>query len=135
MRTPPAPPACTVRPTPWCVYEGRSPRFRRPLHVTRAILPIAKRAVLADEQIEVRPLLVGELEEHLLALGILEALAVALEELVRAALASDPDEQRPRIVDALAELLGASREEAARRALEEEKRRPCLELRIAGRQL
>ena len=45
-------------------------------------------------------LLVGELEEDLLAFGVLEPLAVALEELVRAALALDADEQRLLIVDA-----------------------------------
>ena len=43
-------------------------------------------------------LLVGELEEDALALGLLEALAVFLEELVRAALAADADEQRAAIV-------------------------------------
>jgi hypothetical protein len=55
--------------------------------------------VLADEQVQVLALLVGELEENPLALGLLEPLAVALEELVRAALAADADEQRgaPRI--------------------------------------
>ena len=38
--------------------------------------------------------LVGKLQEDLLAFGVLEPLAVALEELVRAALALDADEQR-----------------------------------------
>ena len=54
----------------------------------------------------------GELEEDLLALGVFEALAVFLEELVRAALALDADEQRLQVVDALAQLLGALGEEA-----------------------
>ena len=70
-----------------------------------AALPLAQRAVLADQQVEVRALFVGELEEDLLAFGVLEPLAVALEELVRAALALDADEQRLLIVDALAQLL------------------------------
>src|SRR6266567_7482457 len=79
--------------------------------------------------------LVGELEEHLLALGVLEPLAVLLEELVRAALALDADEQRLLIVHALAELLGAFGEQAAGGALEEQEGRPRLEIRIAGDQL
>ena len=80
-------------------------------------------------------LFVGELEEDPLAFGILEPLAVAFEELVRAALALDADEQGLLIVHALRQLLGAGREQAARGALEEEKRRPRLELRILREQL
>ena len=93
----------------------------------------ASGAVLADQQIEVLALLVGELEEDLLAFGVLEPLAVSLEELVRAALALDADEQRLLIVDAVAQLLGALGEQAVGRALEEQERRPRLELRIAAR--
>ena len=70
-----------------------------------------------------RALLVGELEEDLLAFGVLEPLAVALEELVGAALALDADEQRLLIVDAAAKLLRALGEQPAGRALEKEKRR------------
>ena len=56
--------------------------------------------------------LIGKLQEDLLALGVLEPFAVALEELVRAPLALDPDEQRARIVDAAAaQLLGAGVEQ------------------------
>src|SRR5258708_6137412 len=91
--------------------------------------------MLADQQVEVRLLLVGELEEDLLAFGILEPLAIPLEELVRAALASYADEQRLLVgLDAL-ELLGAGGEQSARRALEKEKRRLRLERRIVGEQL
>ena len=79
------------------------------------------------------PLLVGELQEDLLAFGVLEPLAVALEELVRSALALDADEQRLLIVDAASQLLGAFGEQAVRRALEEQERRPRLELRILRR--
>ena len=82
--------------------RARAPRCRRR---GGARLALAQRAILADQQIEVRALFVGELEEDLLAFGVLEALAVALEELVRAALALDADEQRLLIVDALAQLL------------------------------
>ena len=49
--------------------------------------------VLANQQLEVVALLVGELEEDALAFRFLEPLAVPLEELVRAALAADADEQ------------------------------------------
>ena len=94
-----------------------------------------ERPVFADQQIEMGALLVGELQEDLLALGIFEPLAVALEELVRSALALDADEQRLLVVHALAQLLGALGEEAARGALEEQERRPRLELRIAGEEL
>ena len=77
--------------------------------------PFAQGAVLADQQLEVRALLVGELEEDPLAFGVLEPLAVALEELVRAALALDADEQRLLIVHAAAQLLRAVGEDAVRR--------------------
>src|SRR5262249_24436781 len=94
-------------------------------------LPLAKQLVFADQQLQVRALLVGELEKHLFTLGVLEPFAVALEELVRAALAADADEQRLLVVDAaLAQLLGPIREQAARRPLEEQERRPRLELRV-----
>ena len=63
-----------------------------------------------NQQIEVRALFVGELEEDALAFGVLEALAVPLEELVRPALALDADEQRLLIVDARC---GASRSPSA----------------------
>src|SRR6184192_1890346 len=89
-----------------------------------------QRPVLADEEIEMRALLGRELQKDLFAFGVLEALAVLLEELVRSTLALDPDEQRLAIVDAVAELLGAFGEQPAGGALEEEKRRPRLELRI-----
>src|SRR5437773_4496934 len=68
-------------------------------------------------------LLVGKFEEDLFALGVFEALAVALEELVRPALALDADEQRLLIVDALAQLGGAFREQAVGRSLEKQKGR------------
>ena len=80
-------------------------------------------------------LLVGELEEDALAFGLLEALAVALEEVVRPALAADADEQRLPVVDALLQLLGAGREQAVGRALEEEERRLRLEAGMLRQQL
>src|SRR5262245_5474350 len=95
-----------------------------------AALAFDEQTVLADEQIEMRPLLVGELEEKALPFGVLESLPVALEELVRAALAADADHQRLTIVDALVQLIGAGGEQSVRRALEKEERRPRLELRI-----
>ena len=98
-------------------------------------LALDEQAVLADQQLEVRALLVGELEEDPLAFGILEPLAVSLEELVRPALAADADHQRLPVVDALGELLGAGGEQAVGRALEEEERRPRFELRILLQQL
>ena len=79
--------------------------------------------------------LFGELEEDLLAFRVLEAVAVLLEELVRVALAADADEQRPQVVDAAAQLLGALGEDPLRRALEEQERRPGLERRVGGDQL
>src|SRR5262245_58624370 len=120
---------------PWCACGDRSTRgssgARGPARGARhlhAALALAQRLVLADQEIEVLAFFVGELEEDLLAFRILEAFAVALEELVRAAFAADADEQRLLIVDAaLAQLLGAFGEQPARRALEEEKRRPRFE--------
>ena len=62
-------------------------------------LAFDEQAILANEEVEVRPLLVGELEEDPLAFGILEPLAVPLEEPVRSALAADADQQRLLVVD------------------------------------
>src|SRR5437879_10700574 len=77
-----------------------------------------------------RALFVGELEEDLFPLGVFEPLAVSLEELVRAALAADADEQRLLIVDSLAQLLGAGREEPAGGAFEEQEGRTRFQIRI-----
>jgi hypothetical protein len=67
-------------------------------------------------------LLVGKLQEDLFPFRVLEPLAVALEEFVRAPLALDPDEQGPRVVDAAAaQLLGAGVEQAAGGAFEKQK--------------
>src|SRR4051812_16699147 len=128
---------------PWCACADRSSARRAPLRRSSVAvlsahfgrLPGLQRAILPHQQIEVRALLVGELEEDLLALGILEALAVFLEEPVRAALALDADEQRFLIVDAAPQLLGPLREQPARRAFEEQERRPRLELWIPRQQL
>ena len=98
--------------------------LRRPAPRPLPPLPLAQRTVLADQQIEMGAFLVGKFQEDLLAFGVLEPLAVALEELVRAALALDPDEQRLRIVDAAAaQLLGAGVEQTAGGALEKQERR------------
>src|SRR5207244_11756138 len=94
---------------------------RGPLAAGRtAVLPLAQRAVLPDEEIEVRALFVGELEKDLLPFGVLEALAVPFEELVRSTLALDADEQRLLIVDAFAELLRAFGAQATGGAFDEE---------------
>ena len=82
-----------------------------------------------------RALLVSELEKDLLSFGVLEPLAVLLEELVRPALAFDPDEQRLKIVDALAQLLRPFGEQTAGRAFEEQERRMGFQLRILVLQL
>ncbi len=63
--------------------------------------------------------LVGEFEEDALAFRVLEALAVPLEEAMRAALALDADKQRLLIVDARLQLFGSRREEPAGGAFEE----------------
>src|SRR5436190_6217127 len=100
-----------------------------------ATLPLDERAVLPDEQVEVLALLVGKLEKDLLALRILEALAVLLEEPVRVALAADADEERLLIVDTAQQTIGAFGEQTIRRAPEEEERRPRFKLRVARHQL
>src|SRR5687768_18055828 len=84
---------------------GRSRRRARA--AARPSLPLDQRAIFAHQQVQVFALLVSELEEDLLALGILEALAVLLEEPVRTALAADADHQRLLIVDAAQQALGA----------------------------
>ena len=76
---------------------------------------LAQRPIFGDQQVAVGAFFVGELEKDLLAFGILEALAVLLEELVRVALAPDADEQRLQVVDAGAQLLGALGENAVAR--------------------
>src|SRR6266516_98082 len=133
-----APPGCSGHRTRWCGCGDRSPGggpARAGSAAARAQLTIAQRTVLAQEQLEVRALLVRELEKHLLPLRVLETLAVALEELVRAALTADADEQRLLIVDALAQLFGACGKQAAGGAFEKEERRARFELRVAGREV
>ena len=123
--------------------EGRSRRLRAGrLSRLADRLPAAPRSlsldegfVFADQQLEVRAFFVGELEEDPLAFGVLEPFAVALEELVRPALAANADHQRLPIVDALGELLGAGGEQSVGGAFEKEERRPRLELRILLQQL
>src|SRR5688572_9010311 len=124
----------------WCEGGGRSPRAgarggtgsRR---TSRPALALHERAVLAHEQIEVRTLLVGKLEEDLLALGVLEPLAVLLEEAMRAALAADTDHERLLIVDAAHQALGPLGKEAVGGPLEKKECRARFELRIALEQL
>ena len=79
-------------------FGPRCRRFAVRRGRTRAggCLLLAQQAILADQQLEVLALFFGELEEDLLALGVLEPLAVALEEAVRAALAADADAAAPR---------------------------------------
>src|SRR5262252_9339758 len=72
-----------------------------------------QRAILADQQLEMRAFLVRKLEKHLLSLGVLEPLTVFLKELMRAALTPDPDQERLLVVHALAQLFRALRENAA----------------------
>src|SRR5262245_17758184 len=80
-----------------------------------AVLAAQERPVFADQPLQVIALLVRELQEDLLALGVLEPLAVALEEAMRAALAADANLVRLAIVDAVArEVVGAFGEEAVR---------------------
>ena len=86
--------------------EERSPRRAgrgspRPLRAPHMALALHQRLVFAHQQIQMFALFVGELEEDLLALGVLELLAIFLEEPVRAALAADADEQRLLVVDPL----------------------------------
>src|SRR3954463_12015547 len=100
-----------------------------------ASLSFDERPILANEKVEVSALFVGELEEDLLAFGILEALTVFLEEAVRSALAPDSDHQRLLIVDAVDQTLGALGEQAVRRPLEEQEGRAGLEMRVAPQQL
>src|SRR5687768_568515 len=63
-----------------------------------AALPRDERSIFADEQLQVIVLLFGEFEKNALAFGLLEPLAIFLEELVRSALAANADEQRVPIV-------------------------------------
>ena len=113
-------------------------RLARPGHAAHAApaLTLAERTVLTDQEIEMSPFLVGKLQEDLLAFGVLEPLAVALEELVRAALALDADQQRLGVVHAAAtQLVGAGLEQPARRPFEKQERRARIELGIALHQL
>src|SRR6202521_1019418 len=127
-----APPACTGRRTPWCACADRSGGVSKDAPCAH---PLPQRAVLADEEVEVGALLVGEFQEDLLAFGILEPLTVPLEELVRPALAFDADQQRLPVVDALPELLGARSEQPVRGTLEEQECGARLELRVLSQQL
>ena len=96
--------------------DQRADRRPTPAGAARPLsLTLGQRAVFANQQIEVLALFRGELEEDLLALRVLEALTVTLEEVVRAALAFDADEERLLIVDALAQLRGAFVEQSRSR--------------------
>src|SRR5262249_59982632 len=77
----------------------------------------------------------GDPEEEGLASGVLKALPAFLKEVGRAALAFDADEQGVQILDARSEFLRTRREDAVRRALKKEERRPRLEQRVGGEQL
>src|SRR5215207_5630431 len=59
--------------------RDRSPG-RPPAGAGNGFLFLAQQAVLANQHLEVLPLLFRELQEDLLAFGVLEPLAVALEE-------------------------------------------------------
>src|SRR5688572_13870836 len=98
-----------------------------PARTPSAALALDERAVLTYQEIEVGAFLVRELQEDLLALGVLELLAVLLEEPMRAALAADADHQRLLVVDPAHQPLGAVGEESLGGVLEEEERRPRLE--------
>src|SRR6187402_912526 len=111
---------------------ARTPRlgFRTSL-LGLGSVPLEQRAVLANQQLEMLALLFGELEEDALAFRVLEALAVLLEEAVRAALAADADAVGLEIVDAVAaQLLGPRREQSVGGALEKQERRARLEARV-----
>src|SRR4051794_38371505 len=98
-------------------------------------LGFGQRPILPDQEPEMLALLVGKLEEDQLALGILEALAVPLEESVRAALAADPDHQRLLVVDAVAaEACRAFGEQAVGGPFKEQECRMRLELWVSCEQ-
>src|SRR5262245_51652200 len=102
---------------------------------TAPALALHERAILADQQVEMVALLVGELEKDLFAFRVLETLAVLLEEPMRPTLAADPDHQRLLIVDTAHQPFSALGEEAIGRALEEQEGRARLQLWIATQQL
>ena len=78
-----------------------------------------------------RALFVGELQEDLLAFGVLEPFAVALEEPVRRrARTGCRSCSACRSSTPCADLFGRRREQAVGGALEEQERRPRLELRV-----
>src|SRR5262245_1859306 len=125
MRARPAREACTGRRMQSYACGGRSTRGlqgHRP-GSTRA-LPVRECAVFANEQFQVRALLVSEFQEDLLALGVFETLAVTFEKLVRAALALDPDQQCLLIVDTLAKFRRPFIEKPVGGSLEKKERRP-----------
>src|SRR6185503_20281350 len=82
-----------------------------------------------------RALLVGKLEEDLLAFGVLEFLAVSLEETIRPAFAFNPNHQGLAVVDPIREPLGRRGEKTIRRTLEEQEGRSRFELRILLQQI
>lgn len=90
--------------------------------------------VFTNEQVEMLAFLIRELEEYLLALGVLEPFSVLLEELMGPALAANTNHERLLIIDALAQPLCTFSEDAARRPFEIKERRASLELRIAEQQ-
>src|SRR5918993_2798082 len=107
MRAPRAGPATAGHPRRSCVSGDRSTssgsgaRLDARLMAFRAIA-FHERAIFTDQQLEVLALFFRELEKDLLAFGILEPFAIALEETMRAALAADADAVGLEIVHAVA---------------------------------
>src|SRR5204863_6157091 len=123
------PRAAAAHPTQSCADGDRSRQGERLTsrpalgNATRAApaLPIDERPVLADQKLEMRTLFIGELEKNLFAPGVLEFVAIALEETVRSAFALDPDHQRLTIVEAIHQPVGRRGKQPICRSLEEEK--------------
>ena len=113
-------------------------RGRRFGATTAAAAPLAldEQPVFANQQLEMRALLVGKLEKDFLAFRILEFVAVTFEEAMGSALALDANHQRLTIVDAVGQSRSAAAgKQSVRRPFEEQERRPRLELRILLQQL
>src|SRR5439155_7464464 len=121
----------------WCGYGDRSTRDARRRALPRPVnrQTFAQRPIFGGQESPVGALLFGKLEEDLFAFGILEAFAVLLEELVRIALAADPDEQCLQVVHAGAQPFGAFGKDAVRGAFEKEKGRARFEQAVLGREV
>jgi hypothetical protein len=86
-------------------------------------LSLHQGTILPYQQFQVLPFLVGKFQKHLLAFRVFETLSILLEEAMRAALATDANQERLLIVHPARQSIGALGKQSVRGPFEKQKRR------------